>query len=167
MFKVAAFICFVFAGAVVGTVFSDKLRQSRDYCRKIVSMLSDISVMIRHRALDVYEIVSELRYSGVYENVQFLYKLPEQYKTGENFHELWRTVLSDDLSLNDEERAILLNFGNSFGTSDIEGQLMNISAALEHFKVLELKRSEEYTRKGKMYRSIGLLFGMMAGIMIV
>ena len=63
--------------------------------------------------------------------------------------------------------SILLDFGDLLGTSDIDGQLIGISAVkalmLERFQ----RRSEEYHSKAKLYRSVGVLAGVMVGIMVI
>ena len=62
---------------------------------------------------------------------------------------------------------MLISFGKTFGTSDTEGQLLSAEQASERIYDIEKQRSEEYLKKGKLFRSVGVLFGIMAGIMIV
>ncbi len=166
-FRVIAFICFLFCGAICGAVLSDKLRKERDFCRKVLSMFSMISGLLRHRALNVYEIVHELNMSQQFGELNFLSDLPDVYRTEENFHDSWRDCIQQDETILAEERELLLSFGSTFGTTDVVGQLLNIESAIERFSEIERLRSENYRCKGKMYRSIGLLFGAMAGIMII
>ena len=61
----------------------------------------------------------------------------------------------------------MIDFGNFFGTSDIEGQLTSIDSSLERLHEIQKVRCEDYKRKGKLYRSIGMLFGVMAGIIVI
>lgn len=167
LLKLMGFICFVSAGAVVGITKSTQLKTMRDSCREICEMLIQVSIMIRHRGLDVYEIFNEILSSGGYRCLMFLNKLPDKYRPGENFHEIWRDAVSSDKTIGDEEKQQLLSFGENLGTSDIEGQLMSIESVIELIKQIEQKRNEEYYRKGRLYRSVGLLFGVIAGIMVV
>ena len=167
MLRLIAFICFVSAGAVAGNALSDKLKQNRENTREIHSMLIQISALIRYKALDVFEIVHELCISGNYKNLEFLQHLPDRYEPGTDFREQWVQEVTADRNLNDDERSLLLSFGSVLGTSDAEGQLMSVEAALETVRTLEVRRSEEYQQKGRLYRSLGMLFGTMAGIMII
>lgn len=167
MVRVLACICFVFAGAITGLVLSDKLKQKREGSREIYSMLVQISSLIRYRRLNVYEIVRELNSSKNYKYLRFLSQLPECYNPGEDFHEQWFRSLITDRELSDDERSLLLSFGSVLGTSDVEGQLMYIESSLESVKALEQRRTEEYQQKGKLYRSLGILFGTMVGIMFI
>ncbi|MCD7810665.1 MAG: stage III sporulation protein AB [Ruminococcus sp.] len=167
MLKILSSICFVLAGMLWGIGKSDMLRRKRDCCAEIQSMLMQISVMIRFRVLTVYEIVGELHASGSFVNLHFLDELPEEYESGTDFHELWAAAVSGDRLIPDEEKKILLSFGADLGTSDIEGQTASIEASLENLRELQKRRNEDYQRKGKLYRSVGMLFGTMAGIMVV
>lgn len=162
-----AFICFVFAGAIIGVKLSDRLRAGRDCCREIHAMLTQICVMIRYRSLDVYEIIRELHTSEVCGNLEFLRNLPDVYEPGTNFHDVWDKAVSEDDLLSGEERSILLSFGSTLGTSDADGQISSAESAIERIRELERIRSEEYSRKGKLYRSVGMLFGTMVGILII
>ena len=53
------------------------------------------------------------------------------------------------------------------GTTDTEGQLKGISDIRTRVECLYNKRRNEYDKKGKLYRSIGLLTGAALGIMII
>lgn len=167
MVRIFACICFVLAGAVVGFILSDKLKLKRESSREIHSMLVQISSLIRYQRLNVYEIVHELNSCKNYKYLDFLTRLPERYNPGEDFHEQWSGSLMTDRYLSEDERSLLLNFGSVFGTSDVEGQLMYIESSLESVKALEQRRSEEYQQKGRLYRSLGILFGTMVGIMFI
>lgn len=167
MLKIVAFMCFFSAGTIYGLVLSDKLKKMRDNCREIHSMLMQISVMIRYKRLNVYEIFHELNNSKSFAGLGFLKNLPENYEAGSDVHSLWRDAVSNDIYIGGEEKNILLSFGSVLGTSDAEGQIMSIDSIAESVKVLEVKRSEEYLKKGKLYRSLGMLFGTMAGIVFL
>lgn len=167
MVRLFACICFVFAGAIAGFVLSDKLKHKRESSREIHSMLVQISSLIRYQRLNVYEIVRELNSSKNYKYLWFLSQLPDRYNPGEDFHERWCGALMADRALSEDERSLLLTFGSVFGTSDVEGQLMYIESLIDSVKTLERRCSEEYQQKGRLYRSLGILFGTMAGIIFI
>lgn len=167
MFKVIGFICFVLAGAIGGTSLSDKLKYMSESSREIHSMLTQILIMIRFRGLNVFEIFHELHQTDAYPHLNFINNLPENYECGVDFYDIWSDAVLNDKKLGKDEQDLLLSFGAMLGRSDIEGQVMSIESAIENVKILELRRSDEYQRKGKLYRSVGMLFGTMAGIMII
>lgn len=167
MVKIIGFICVVLCGAGGGAIMSEKLRHLRESSRQIHGMLIQVSVMIRYRALNVYEIVRELHCSGSYPELEFLRELPESYEAGADFTELWAKAVENDNGIGAEEKRLLTAFGAELGTSDIDGQLMTIQSAIESMSGIESRRSEEYRAKGRLYRSIGALFGLMTGIVLI
>lgn len=167
MLKILGAICLVFAGAVYGTSKSEALKINCAICREIRDLLTEISVYIRYRGLNVYEISRELNTSDRFQHLDFIGKLPTEYVPSEDFHALWNRAVDNDSCMGADEKALLRSFGAVLGTSDIDGQLLSVEGALEDLKKTEDKRSEEYRRKGKLYRSLGMLFGVMAGILFI
>ena len=70
-------------------------------------------------------------------------------------------------NLPEDEQRILLAFGEMIGTSDLQGQLTSISGFEAELDTLEKRRKEDFLRKGRLYRSAGTLFGVMAGILVI
>lgn len=167
MLKAMAFIFFVTAGAIGGICISERMKLFRDTCRDIRGILEQIAVLIRFREMNVYEISAELKRNNLYAGLGFLQKLPDTYTTGEDFHYIWNTAVRDESCIGKEEQQCLIEFGAVLGTSDINGQLTAIKTAIEKIRIIELHRNEEYANKNKMYRSVGVLFGAMTGIMLM
>ena len=167
MLRITACLCIVLIGGICGMAMSDKLKKRRDCCREIQAVLTRISSFIRYRELNVYEIVSELRETSAVKKLKFIERLPTSYETGEDFHDSWEEELKRDEYIPEEEKEVLMEFGKAHRTSDTEGQLLSAEQASERIYNIEKQRSEEYLKKGKLFRSVGVLFGIMAGIMIV
>jgi len=70
------------------------------------------------------------------------------------------------LSLNKEDKSILLSFGKMLGNSDLEGQLNNIKLISSQLKLQELKAEEMRLKNEKMYRSLGVLSGLAITIIL-
>lgn len=66
MIKLVGIILIVFTGAGIGIFASEKLKQQLCSCRLLIEMFNSISVMIRYRAIDFYEVSKELK-----ENIGF------------------------------------------------------------------------------------------------
>lgn len=167
MVKVFGFICIVLCGAGGGAIKAEKLHKLRETSRQLHAMLIHISVMIRYRALNVYEIVRELRSSEWYSELEFIGELPESYGEGEDFSELWSKAVGNDSGIGTEEKRLLTAFGAELGTSDVDGQLMTILSVIESMSSIESRRTEDYLKKGRLYRSVGILFGLMTGIILI
>ncbi|WP_027627774.1 stage III sporulation protein SpoIIIAB [Ruminiclostridium cellobioparum] len=70
------------------------------------------------------------------------------------------------LSLNREDRAILITFGKMLGNSDLEGQLNNIRLVSSQLKLQEAKSEEMKRKNEKMYRTLGVLSGLALAIIL-
>ncbi len=166
-FRIISAVLFSVTGGVAGIYFSEKLRSQLELCHSIREMLLTSSVIIRCRADDVYAIGNELKHDKSLEKLTFLQKIPEKYSPEKNFRELWKDAVNSQKSLPEDIKRILNDFGSTLGQSDIEGQLVAIGAIAENAEILEKKYSEMYSQKGRLYRSVGMLFGVMVGILII
>jgi len=167
LFRIISAIMFSVAGGVAGISFSERLKNELELCRNIREMLLTSAVIIRCRADDVYTIGSELKHDKSLEKLTFLQKVPENYNPERSFREIWTDAVNSQKNLPEDVKRILLEFGATLGQSDIEGQLVSIGALGESAEILEKKYSEMYSQKGRLYRSVGMLFGVMVGILII
>lgn len=167
LFRVVAAVLFSTAGGIAGISFSERLKTELELCRSIREMLMNSAMIIRCRAVDVYSLSSELRQNGQLSRLTFLNEIPESYSQQDDFHEIWKNSVNSQKNLPDDEKKLLCDFGEILGRSDIDGQLVSINALEETAVMLEKKHSEAYSQKGKLYRSVGMLFGVMVGILVI
>ncbi|MHB8063079.1 MAG: stage III sporulation protein SpoIIIAB, partial [Ruminiclostridium sp.] len=81
----------------------------------------------------------------------------------------WEKAIEENyakVSLNKEDKTILLTFGKMLGNSDLEGQLNNIRLMSSQLKLQELKAEEMRRKNEKMYRSLGVLSGLAITIIL-
>ncbi len=167
MLRIFAFVLFIICGAVGGFTLSDKLRLRRDASREIFDVLQRISVLIRYKKMDMYEIVREIKSDMSFKNIDFISRLPDYYEPGTDFYNLWEDSLQHDSNIASDERNCLISFGRALGKTDIEGQLSMIESACEMIKDIQKCRNDEYLQKSKLYKSVGILLGTMTGIIII
>lgn len=166
LFRLIAAVLFTLAGACVGVMLSQRLRQWQDICMQIGVLLRDAVVCIRYVGMNVYDMVRRFRSSPELAGLTFLEYLPETFSEGENFREMWRQSLMKQ-EFPAEEREILAELGEMLGRTDIEGQLAELSVLEERVRCLENERRTVCSQKGRMYRSVGVLFGVMVGILVI
>ena len=112
----------------------------------------------------MYEIAGRLR--AECNELRFAEKLPERFTAGEDFHSCWLKALADE-PLTEDERKILEELGSVLGTSDTEGQIAALAALEQRAGQLMQKYSDIYSKKGRLYRSVGVLAGAMVGILVI
>ena len=167
MLRLISAILFTAAGATVGVMLSQRLANEREICRETGDLLRSTALQIRHRGADVYELSSGLKASRALSALTFVRYLPEKYQFGEDFHEMWKNALDSQSEIPDDERRILVRLGELLGTSDIAGQLSSIALLEDELMAVKDKREENYRRRGKLFRSVGVLAGAMTGILVI
>ena len=167
MLRIIAALMFTFAGAMYGVSRSLGLRTRVKRSEEIVSMLERIAVIIRTTGSDVYSICRILASDSSFTELRFRDRLPAQHDITEDFHVIWQNAVSSQTDLTADECELLSELGRCIGTSDCEGQLKVLSALTEKARGIHAAASEAYTSKGRLYRSVGTLFGAMAGIIII
>lgn len=161
-----AALLFSAAGAAAGAAGSEKLRHDRDISRSIGTLLRHISSLIRSTGMDVYRLSSELKRTECLSGLGFIRKLPERFEPETDYHSLWHDAVDGESYKSDEKR-ILYDLGDELGSSDIAGQLAAIDRLEQEIADIEAARTEDLNKKGRLYRSVGTLFGVMAGILII
>lgn len=136
-----------------------------DLCRDIEKMLYICEYSIKSSDEDVYGITKRIEEADL-PGLCFIKNIPVSYKAGANFRVDWeRAVFKSQLPY--EERNLLIEFGSVLGTSDTERQLRTISAFIDEVHTLYEQRRFDYMKKSKLYRTLGMLAGIMIGIIII
>ena len=101
------------------------------------------------------------------EPLLFINELPTEFEPDSDFRSQWRKAINAQTDMPEEEKKILLSLGDIIGTSDIEGQTAAINGFQSELDEIEQVRRDMFIKKGKLYRSVGMLFGVMAGILVI
>lgn len=166
MFKIIGLLAIISASSLFGISCSDKLKRRVSELNLINYMLDEISVLIRYKAMTVYEIINALKQNKMYEKLSFINNLECNISTP--FNSAWdKSIDNMQSELETADKKLLKSFGNSLGTTDILGQLSSIEVFKADFKRLEKEASESYGKKSRLYRSLGLLGGIFISIMLM
>ena len=166
MIKLFGIISIIISSSLIGIYSSEKLKNRVKGLNLINYMLEEISILIRYKAMTVYEIVETLKQNQIYNQLSFLnnfdnnMQIPFITKWEKNIDEMPTALTASDLKL-------LKSFGASLGTSDIDGQLSTIEVFKENFSKLEKDSIAIYEKKSKLYRSLGVLVGAFVSIVII
>ena len=166
MLRFIASATFAVAGGMVGFALADQLRRDQKLCTVIGCLLRRTAFLVGYRSDEVYAVCAELKRDTELAPLTFLQSLPDSYEGGRDFRACWENaVKSQDFGSDEEE--ILLRLGTVIGRSDSVSQLDSIHALEIALAEIENCRRETYLQKGRLYRSVGLLFGVMAGILVI
>ncbi len=166
MLRLIAAFLFTAAGSLCGMISSVKLSERKEICSEVSLLFRETGFMIRHQGRSVYEIAAALKRDKILRSLTFLQELPESIGSG-GFRRKWASAVSGQKNIPSDVRKLLLEAGEMLGRSDIDGQLTELDVLAEKASLAEREMSGECSRKSKLFRSVGLLAGMMLGLMIV
>lgn len=166
MLKLLGIIFIIICGAGIGAKASGDLKKQTELCISVRTFLSELGILMRYKGDTLFVLISELSERQSIQELKFLSRVIDNMSSGMTFPYAWKTALSDDALLSPELTELLLKFGESLGTSDIEGQLMSIERSEEELSGIYENALSIYRRKGRLYRSIGLLGGITAALLL-
>lgn len=125
----------------------------------ITQMLNGFPIEIRCSGATLDELIS--RSEG-----RFAELVREGIAGGCDVREAWEQACSRSPKKN-AETALLIELGQSLGTSDKDGTIRLLEIYAERFSELEREARDNYSRKGKAWVQVGMLCGIAAAIMII
>ncbi len=148
--------------AAIGFMYSERLRQRVCLLDALRSSLKQAGMLISYSAITLSEIAKRL---STLETVGGLWKQMQlKLEANCDVQMAWEEALAYERSsggsvctLREDELLIMNEFIAQFGKSDRENQIANIEMALERLGVIYEQALEEQRKKGRMYRSVGLL----------
>ncbi len=147
---------------------SAKLKMRVNQLDKFISMLNEMEILIKFRAMRTYEIIKELSSQESFSDFLFLEKL-SGYITDENddINEYWKKTASEVLFLTESDKWIVISVGEQIGTTDADGQIsmLQMNKSMAENNLYEAR--EDFRIRGKMLRTLWGLSGLAAGIMII
>ncbi len=165
--RLAAAVIFTAMGGIIGAAMADKLRRGCKRLSEIQHLLGRVGYWIGSREDDVYAVCRKIKDEDVLPGMSFIGKLPDSYRSGENFHLRWTSAVQGSHDIGEREKELLTELGRILGAGDKASQLNSIKALERETERLRNEQTEQLAKKGKLYTSAGLLFGVMAGILAI
>jgi stage III sporulation protein AB len=167
IFRVAAALIFTAIGGVIGYSLADRLREAKRICGGIGQLFHKAEYYICRRGDDVYTFCRKLKEDKHLACLGFVKLLPDEYRFGADFHKQWQEAVENGFQGNTEELGLILQLGEILGRSDAAAQLKSIHNLERELEAIENLRNDALLKKGRLYRGTGLLFGVMAGILVL
>lgn len=83
-------------------------------------------------------------------------------------YESWDKALKTaDLSITKEDEGVLLDFAGAVGNSDADTEKSNIDKIIERLKISEQSAIEESKKYGKIFRTLGVSFGVIIAVILI
>lgn len=161
----------LFSGCcVVGFQFAQRLGDRVKVLKMYQEILIYIREEIRYAHMELDRIILNIKNrSGLYA-VPAVKRMIESVACTGGFSQAWEKTLDDKEIggvLEKEDLNVLRNFSLTLGQSDTEGQLAHCERYLSQLKRLENAAENERETKGKLYRTLGVIFGILLVIVFL
>lgn len=149
----------------IGFTMAGRLQKRTEQLRLLISMLEEMSVLMKYRAVSTDELLKTLSEQPSFCDSEFLALFGREREFP--FREAWQKAAEKTTSFSEDDRRILLYLGERLGTTDPEGQLSLFSISREFAERALAEAEEEYRAKGQLIRKVSLLCGAAVGILIL
>ncbi|WMJ23021.1 stage III sporulation protein AB [Paludicola sp. MB14-C6] len=170
MLKIILCPFFIFVGAYVGFAFSKRFQKRVKQLDLLTIMLQRIRVYLEYEKTPTKLLISKLAESESLQELSFLRRCKDKMETNINFPIVWQESLSEckqQLALEQDDYTALNQLTEVLGVYDAQAQLSGI-LVLETMMKQQLEEAIEQNKTmGKLYRSLGILSGIAAAILVI
>lgn len=152
-----------------GCCFSARLKQKCKFLKEIMYMLEEIRLLIEFESAEVGEIVQRLFNNKRLTELDFIRTITENLNEETDFGSLWEKSIEIQqyAFLSADEKEFIKDIGRKLGKSDLNGQINAIKFEQNELKSMIRAADDDYCRKAKLYRSLGVLCGAFLVIMFI
>ena len=167
MFRLTAAVLICVIGYLSGQTMTEMLKKKECAAENIALLVDKTEYLVRERNLNIYEIFDQLRKNNSLNRFKFVQQFPKTFDVNTDIRSVMNGLIKADKGIQAEERELLQRFAERIGTSDSQGQAAFLESLAREAAALTERRKAEFREKSRLYNSVGLLFGVMAGILII
>lgn len=167
LLKLLGAIFIVISCGIVGISLSESLRKRISLIDALYCMLNDFSISIQYTAPTVWQLLDNAYNNKEFSHIRFLKIFHDDFSQDIPFTELWYSSICKDVSLKSAEKEILFGLANSLGKVGCEECVSNLHLAMDRLKLLQTQAIDDYSKKGNLFRWLGILIGIAISIMVV
>ena len=156
----------VLFGAATGIWFSKRLKERERFMSSVILLIKELTVQIKYTNSEIGFMLKNASQNEAYQNLLFVTSCTNISENGD-FHRFWNDGVKKQPYLTPTDRELLFVLGDRLGGTDLDGQLSFLELSCEMLKKQQQEAAENYRKKGRMYRSIGLLCGLAVGIIVL
>lgn len=167
MIKILGLTAIFIACAAAGLIKSYSLSKRVRELEAFLSAFSQISTEIRYFASPTNVIISKLDAFNEYKGLHIFGLCKENLERTHDFSKAWDCAISEAkpyLSLEKSDIDVLKSFGNTFGTTDVEGQIANCERYCDLLRQRLESARQDKVKRGRMYTSLGVLAGIFFAV---
>lgn len=153
--------------SLIGILISKKYSNRVNELKEFKNALNIFKTKIRYTYEPIPEIFTEIS-ENINSNISNVFKIAAEKMEVCAAGEAWDLALKvDDLNIDDEDRTALKNLSKLLGKTDLEGQLSQIEMTSD-FLDKQIRKAENQKEKSeRMYRTLGMIMGMVIVIILI
>ena len=152
--KILMIVLMLIISTGTGLYLSSRLDKRVKALEEILLKVDEIKTMIRYQSVEPRQIFEKMAENFVLSNCS--------YQNG-------NVNISEEglYMLDEQDKAILFDLLNGLGKTDTDGQLSMLEMSKSLLQSRLEQAREDYSKKGRMYRSTGVLLGIGAAVTLI
>lgn len=165
-FKIILLISIVVASTGLGVLLSKKYSNREKELKEMKSALNIFATKIKFTYEPIPNVFLEIA-NKIGGNIGKIFERASIRMKEENAGKAWNNAFEDvPNNLSKEDVTILTNLGRMLGQTDVEGQISEIEV-VEQFLENQLENArQEKIKNEKMYRTLGIVGGLMIAVIL-
>ena len=164
MFKLAGAVLIISAFGLWGFSKSEKLKTRNESLLNIISALALLENEISYAQKSMRDALLQI---GTLTNIPLFTAVSKNIGTSD-MQEVFSSALSNcNMSLSKSDNQTLLEFSQSLGGLDCVSQIKSILHTKELLKMAQNEAYEEYKKYSRLYRSTGILLGVLFSLILL
>lgn len=164
LIRITGGLFLVLSGGLAGVFLCEKLKARANFMGQYVRFLSQAQAVIGYTASSAEEVFRSA--GGVPLLRPLLDGAVRLLDDGEELSTAWKRSVDNNVR-NRQDRQLLYYFGETFGTSNIEGELSKLSLQRENAERVYNEYLEEVKTKKKLYKTVGLFCGALVAALLI
>ena len=163
MFRVIGALMIIFAGSMIGILKADGLKKRVECLERIIAGLSLLETEITYGKSDLFSTLFSIGESHKTD----VFKKIAQNLSKDGIKVATKKALAEEDFLLERDKAPIMALAENLGMTDSITQASAIKRAVSVLSEGRKNAREEYAKLGKLYRSCGVLGGILGAIILI
>ncbi len=165
MLKLLGMVLLFLGSAGTGLLLSKGLARRTELLQLIERLLLTLSNDLRYQKTPTLRLLREIGQDESYAKLQFLSAFEEPTAKIAPISQLWDSALKKQMGLQNEELELLRETGRILGASDSESQVNALTLQQKKLELIITEAAQKQQTQGKLFRSMGVLCGLLLVIL--
>ena len=150
-------------GLIISKMYENRVLELKEF----KNILNIIKTKIKFTYEPLAEIFKQISKDGKTEIEKIFGKMASQLEYIQ-VREVWENCIQEaDISIKQTDKNVIKKLGNLLGQTDVEGQVSEIEVT-QKFLDMQIEEAEEEKKKNqKMYKTLGIVFGLVFVIILI